>query len=216
MCTRLPSMVNMYVPYRTTSSRRLAHLVTHSRALVGSVDLRKLLVLLLPILGIANTKAVLEDLADILQRHALDLGEAEDDEQPAHETDSGVKAECAGGSDALHHGQEGGRDDDVGRPAGDSVQHGADCANFHGDQLGADPGNGGYSRAVESDENNDDDDEEHTGPANVVALDLEGVEVDRDVGEGNGGDDQADRHTEDSDQEDLAAAKSVDDDQVDE
>ena len=203
-------------PYRTTSSLRLAHLVAHSRALVGSVDLRELLVLPLPVSGIANTKTVLEDLADVLQRHALDLGEAEDDEQPADEADSGVEAECAGGSDALHHGQEGGRNDDISRPAGNGVQHGADCANLHGDQLSADPGNSSYSGAVESDEDDDDGDEEHARPANVVALDLEGVEIDRDIGEGNGGDDQADRHTKDGDQEDLAATEPIDDDQVDE
>ena len=109
--------------------------MTHGRALVCSIDLRELLVLLLPPAGVADTKAVLEDLTDVLERHALDLREAEDDEEPANEADTGVKAEGAGGSDALHHGQEGGGNNDVGGPASHSVQHGADSANFHWNEL---------------------------------------------------------------------------------
>ena len=88
--------------------------MAHSRALIGSIDLGELFVLFLPLLGVADTEAVLEDLADVLEGHALNLGEAEDDEQPADEADSGVETEGAGGGDALHHCQEGRGDDDIG------------------------------------------------------------------------------------------------------
>jgi hypothetical protein len=100
--------------------------MTHSDPLSSSIHLRKLLVLLLPPARIANTKAVLEDLADILKGHAPDLWEAKDNEQPSNEANAGVKSECSRGGDSLHHGEEGRRDDDVGRPACHSVQH---CAN---------------------------------------------------------------------------------------
>jgi hypothetical protein len=111
------------------------HLVTHGRVLIRSINLRKLLVLLLPPVGVPNTKAMLKDLANILKRHTLDLREAKDNKQPANKAYAGVEAEGTGGSDPFHHGQERGRNDDVGRPACDGVQHGTDSANFHGDQL---------------------------------------------------------------------------------
>jgi hypothetical protein len=89
--------------------------MTHSDPLSSSIHLRKLLVLLLPSARIANTKG-----------HAPDLWEAEDNEQPPNEANAGVESECSRGGDSLHHGEEGRRDDDVGRPACHSVQH---CAN---------------------------------------------------------------------------------------
>ena len=58
-----------------------------------------------------------EDFADSFQRHALDIRVEEDDEQPAEEADTTVKAECSGWCDALHHGEESAADDDVGAPA---------------------------------------------------------------------------------------------------
>ena len=75
------------------------------------------LVLSLPLLGELEPETVLEDFADRLQRHALDIRVEEDDEQPAEEADAAVETECSGWCDALHHGEESAADDDVGAPA---------------------------------------------------------------------------------------------------
>ena len=76
-----------------------------------------MLVLSLPLLGELEPETVLEDFADRLQRHALDIRVEEDDEQPAEEADAAVETECSGWCDALHHGEESAADDDVGAPA---------------------------------------------------------------------------------------------------
>ena len=76
-----------------------------------------MLVLPLPLLRELESKAVLEDLADRLQGHALNIRVEEDDEQPTEEADTAVEAECSGRGDALHHGEESAADDDVGAPA---------------------------------------------------------------------------------------------------
>ena len=75
-----------------------------------------MLVFSLPLLGELESKAVLKDFADRFQRHALDIRVEEDDEQPAEEADTTVKAECSGWCDTLHHGKEGAADDNVGAP----------------------------------------------------------------------------------------------------
>lgn len=62
------------------------------------------LVLSLPLLGELEPETVLEDFTDRLQRHTLNIRVEENDEQPAEEADTAVKAECSGGCDALHHG----------------------------------------------------------------------------------------------------------------
>lgn len=82
--------------------------------------------------------------------------------------------------------------------------------------LTANPGNGSDSGAERCDEKNDHDDQKHPGPANVVAFDLKGAKVDRDVRERYSSNDQADRHAKNGDQENLAAAEPVHDKQVDE
>jgi hypothetical protein len=104
--------------------------MAHGRPLVRSIDLRELLVLPLPLTGVPDTEAIRKDLADVLERHTPDLWKAEDDEHPAEEADSSVEAERARRSDALHHRQEGGCNDDIGGPACDGIQHGADRANL--------------------------------------------------------------------------------------
>lgn len=76
-----------------------------------------MLVLSLPLLRELESEAMPEDFADSFQRHALDIRVEEDDEQPAEEADTTVKAECSGWCDALHHGEESAADDDVGAPA---------------------------------------------------------------------------------------------------
>jgi len=76
-----------------------------------------MLVLALPLLRELEPEPVLEDFADCLQRHALDIRVEEDDKQPAQEADAAVKAECSGWCDTLHHGKESTADDDVGAPA---------------------------------------------------------------------------------------------------
>lgn len=102
------------------------------------IHLSKLLILPLPFPRIRNPKPILEHLADRLKRHALDLWEAEDDKQPPEEADAGVEAEGAAGRDALHHAQEGGRDDDVCAPASYGVEHGANGASINRQKLSAD------------------------------------------------------------------------------
>lgn len=52
-----------------------------------------MLVLLLPLLRVLAAEAVLEDFANRLERHALDVWVEEDDEQPADEADAAVEAE---------------------------------------------------------------------------------------------------------------------------
>ena len=81
--------------------------MTYGDPLSSSIRLRKLLVLLLPPARIANTKAVLEDLADILKRHSPNFGEAEDNEQPPDEANAGVESERTRGGDSFHHGEKG-------------------------------------------------------------------------------------------------------------
>jgi hypothetical protein len=76
-----------------------------------------MLVLSLPLLGEFEPKSVLEDFADRLLRHALDVGVEEDDKQPAEEADAAVKSKCSGRCDTFHHGKESAADDDVGAPA---------------------------------------------------------------------------------------------------
>jgi len=102
--------------------RSLQALVTESR-----LDLFLLmLVLPLPLLGELEPETVLKDLADRLQRHALDIRVEEDDEQPAEEADTAVETKGSGRCDALHHGEESAADDDVGAPAtADCVSGGA-------------------------------------------------------------------------------------------
>lgn len=51
-----------------------------------------MLVLSLPLLAIPDTESVTENLADALERHALDVGIAEDDEDPAEEADAAIEA----------------------------------------------------------------------------------------------------------------------------
>ncbi len=130
---------------QSTSIKQHAHLVTHSRSLHPRINLRELLILLLPSPSIPDTKPVLKHLANILKRHPLDLREAEDDKQPADKTDRGVEAEGSGRGDSFHHGQEGRGDYYVGRPACHGVQHGADGADFVWDEFGS---CGGVSRVL--------------------------------------------------------------------
>jgi hypothetical protein len=90
------------------------------RALVSKRRLNLLLLMLvlsLPLLGELKPKAVLEDFADRLQRHALNIRVKEYDKQPAEEADTAVETKGSGRCDALHHGEESAADDDVGAPA---------------------------------------------------------------------------------------------------
>ena len=68
----------------------------------------------------ADTEPMLEDLSDFLERQARHFGVEKVDQDPAGAADSGVEAKCAGWCHALHHGEKGRRDDDVGTPAGTS------------------------------------------------------------------------------------------------
>ena len=90
-----------------------------SKALL-CIDLGELLVLLLPLPRILDAEAIRKHLANIFQWHAPDLGKAEDDENPADETDAAVEAKGTGRCHTFHHGQKGGGNDDVCGPTGDS------------------------------------------------------------------------------------------------
>ena len=68
----------------------------------------------------ADTEPMLKDLSDFLERQARHFRVKKVDQDPAGAADSGVEAKRAGWCHALHHCEEGRRDDDVGTPAGTS------------------------------------------------------------------------------------------------
>lgn len=77
--------------------------------------------------GVADTETMLEDLSYFLERQARYFGIEEIDQNPADAADGGIEAKRAGWGHALHHGEEGRRDDDVGTPAGTAVRVSCDC-----------------------------------------------------------------------------------------
>ncbi len=79
-------------------------------------DLGKVFVVALPLLGEFDAEPAGENFANGFQRHALDLGVAQHDKDPAEEADATVKAERTAGGHTLHHGEEGGGNDQVGGP----------------------------------------------------------------------------------------------------
>lgn len=85
------------------------------------IHLREFLVLSLPLLRVLDSEPFREYLSDSFQRHALDFGEAEDDEYPSDGADAAVESERAARCYAPHHGQERRCDDDVGAPTCDRV-----------------------------------------------------------------------------------------------
>lgn len=172
-------------------------------------------ILLLPLFGVSDSKAALEYLSDSLKRHTLALRVAEHDKDPANKTDATVETEGAYGSEALHHGEEGRRDDDVGTPAGNGVQHGSYSTNFGRDQFSANPSDCGDTRGEESDVA-DDADQNHDGrPASDVSGELKCLCVDGDVVEADSGNEHADSHAQDGDFENSTTAEAIDEDKVD-
>lgn len=73
-----------------------------------SIRLLRVLVLLLPLPRVPQSKAVLEHVANGLQVHSLDIGVEEHDHEPSEETNATVEAKCTTGSDSLHHRKESG------------------------------------------------------------------------------------------------------------
>ncbi len=73
--------------------------------------------LLLQLSRIFDTKAMFEDLADILQSHPLHFWVAEINCNPAEEADCSVKSESSRWCGVLHLSQEGRCNNDVGTPA---------------------------------------------------------------------------------------------------
>ena len=71
----------------------------------------------------ADTEAMLEDLSDFLERQPRHFGVEKVNQDPAGAADSGVESKGAGWRHALHHGEKGRRDDDVGTPAGTSYMY---------------------------------------------------------------------------------------------
>lgn len=160
--------------------------------------------------GVLHTEAVLEDLLDLLERQTADLGVEEDDEDPADAADGGVEAKGARGRHALHHGQEGAADDDVGAPARARHEHGADRAHLHREEVGAHPRRVADRDAVEEDEPHDEDEHDDGRRGDLVLAQLESRGVDGNEAEGDGDGEQARRHAPDGADEDLAAAPRVD------
>ena len=78
----------------------------------------EILAILSQLSGVADTESMLEDFSYFFQCQARHFRIEEVNQDPADATDGGVEAKGAGWSHALHHGEEGGRDDDVGTPAG--------------------------------------------------------------------------------------------------
>lgn len=91
--------------------------------LAASKPLRDDVLAVLPQLSsIADTESMFEDISYFLERQARYFRIEEVDEDPAEATDGSVETKRAGWGHALHHGEEGRRDDDVGAPAG-TVTH---------------------------------------------------------------------------------------------
>jgi hypothetical protein len=78
----------------------------------------------------------LKHLLNLLERQARHLGVKKDNQDPPNTADGGVEAECAGGRQSLHHGQESAGDDDIGPPARAGQPHGAHSTDFHGEEIG--------------------------------------------------------------------------------
>lgn len=74
-----------------------------------------------------------------------------------------------------------------------TYHHGSQRTHFDGQQLGADPGDGGDAGREEGDVADDGDEDEDAGPADLARLDDE-VLADGDVAEGHGRDDERDAH----------------------
>ena len=71
--------------------------------------------------GVADTEPMLEDFSYFFQCQARDFRIKEINQDPADATDGGVEAKGARRGHAFHHGEEGGRDDDIGTPTGTVV-----------------------------------------------------------------------------------------------
>lgn len=173
-----------------------------------------MLVLPLPLLREFQPEAMRKDLANRLERHALDIRVEKQNEQPPNKTNTAVEPERAARRDPLHHAQESRRDDDVRAPAHNGVEHGAQRARLDGHQLRADPGDRCNTGGEEADVADDGDEHERARPADLRALDLERGQVDGDVAEGDGGDQHADGHAENGDGEEPPAAELVDEHEV--
>lgn len=170
--------------------------------------------LLLQLPRILDTESVLEDLPDVLERHALDLRVTEVHRNPTEEANRGVETEGAGGSGVLHLREEGRGDDDVGAPARAGEHHGAVRADFHGEELGGEPGGVAHAGAVEADVDDHACEDDVGGPADLIGLEGE-VVVDWDPVEGEGGEGEEECHAPHGGEQDATTTEAIDDHQVD-
>lgn len=107
-------------------NRKSAHIKHPSFAALVSKShtfsiLNKALIVFLPLLGIANAKALNEYFTDGLERHTFDFRVAEENENPADKADGAVEAEGAGRGDPFHHREESGSDKNIRGPASHGV-----------------------------------------------------------------------------------------------
>ena len=68
-----------------------------------SLNFGIILVLLLPMLGITNTKSILENLSDFLQWHTFAFGVKEYHKYPTKEADTRVESKGSTWRPAFHH-----------------------------------------------------------------------------------------------------------------
>ena len=71
----------------------------------------------------ADTEPMVKDLSDFLERQARHFGVEKVNQDPVGAADSSVEAKGARWCHALHHGEKGRRDDDVGTPAGTTYMY---------------------------------------------------------------------------------------------
>lgn len=172
--------------------------------------------LLLKLASPLDTKSVGEDVANVLESHALDLWVAEVDAwEAAEEADGGVEAKGTGRGGVFHLGQESGSDNDVGAPAGHGEHHGAHGANLHGEEFRGQPGGVSHSGAVEADVADHADKDDNGGCTDVGSWNKSQVVADWDPVEGDSGDNEEETHEWHGAEQNAAATNAIDEHQVD-
>lgn len=169
---------------------------------------------LLQLTGLLDAESVLEDLANVLERHALDLRVTEVDGNPAENADGGVETEGTAGRGVLHLGKEGGCDDDVGAPAGHGEHHGAHGANLHWEKLGRQPSGVAHSGTVEPDVEDHADQDDDSWTADLGTLSKRQIVVHWNPVEGDGGNNKEKTHELHRAEQNAAASNAVNEHEV--
>ena len=169
------------------------------------------LVLLPPLLCILDAKSMLEDLPDLFERHLRSLREAEEDEDPSESTKTGVETESPRRRHVLHHGEERGRDHNVGTPVEDVDHHRSHRADFHREEFVGLPWDAAETCSVEGYEQDHSHEDEVCGPTHHVGGQFQRLVVDWYPDESDGCHDEADWHSPHRPQKKSTTSNSVDD-----